>query len=135
MNSIVEPLIGGVIIGIATSLMLFFNGKITGISGICANAFTSLNKKDFWRISFLLGLIVGAIFMKFFFPNFFNYELNFSYIEMVIAGLLVGFGTQLGSGCTSGHGVCGLPRLSARSLVATLTFISFGILTVLVRGL
>ncbi|WP_127717079.1 YeeE/YedE family protein [Halobacteriovorax sp. HLS] len=135
MENILNPLLGGVIIGLATTLMMAFNGKITGISGIVGSSLSKFSRENFWRYSFLLGLILGGVLLKYIAPQFFNYEIKFSFIEAIVAGLLVGIGTRLGSGCTSGHGVCGLPRLSARSLIATITFMGFGILTVFIKGL
>lgn len=135
MEQILNPLLGGVIIGVGATFMMAFNGKIAGISGILGGALTTIKKEHFWRYSFLLGLILGGFLLKYISPQYFNYELNFSYTEAIIAGLLVGVGTRLGSGCTSGHGVCGLPRFSARSLIATMTFMGVAILTVLIKGL
>ena len=113
------PLIGGIIIGIASSLMLAFNGRIAGISGILGGALAKPSGQFFWRYSFLLGLSLGGILVYFAEPEFFNYKVKLGWFEAVVGGLLVGYGTQMGSGCTSGHGVCGLPRLSIRSIVAT----------------
>lgn len=124
-------LLGGAIIGIAVSLMLIFNGRVTGINGIVAGAL-SKKKNDFsWRILFVLGLLTGGFLLRFIHPaTFESSSQNMAYLDYAFAGLLVGFGTVLGSGCTSGHGVCGISRLSKRSFVATLTFIAFGILSV-----
>ncbi len=124
-------LIGGTIIGAAVSLMLIFNGRVTGISGIVAGALTK-KKNDFsWRILFVMGLIAGGFLLRFFHPaSFESASQNMNLLDYAFAGLLVGFGTVLGSGCTSGHGVCGISRLSMRSLTATLTFIAFGIVSV-----
>lgn len=128
-----EALIGGIIIGLSVSWMLLSLGRVTGISGIINTAMNSLIKLDLkefgWRILFILGLIVGGFFLKEFFPQAFG-ENNISYLRLAIAGWLVGFGTIYGSGCTSGHGICGLSRLSIRSLVATILFMVSGILTV-----
>ena len=135
MEAILYPLLGGVIIGLASTLMLVSNGKIAGISGIISKVLGKFSLDHLWRYSFVLGLLFGALVTALAFPKMFAYELKFSLVEAIIAGLLVGLGTAIGSGCTSGHGVCGLPRLSLRSFVATMTFIGVGILTVLVRGL
>jgi uncharacterized protein len=134
MEVFIPPLLGGVLIGLSATIMLFYLGKIAGISGILGSLISRPSKDDFWKISFLGGLLLGGAFLKVFYPELFNYNLNFEPIKVVMAGLLVGFGTRLGSGCTSGHGVCGLPRLSKRSLVATLTFILAGVVTVLIKG-
>ncbi len=132
-GTIVSPLLGGVLIGISSALMMLFLGRITGISGILVTSFSSLvDRNEDWRRSFILGLFLGGVLLRQFFPSFFDFEISTPMINIIIAGLLVGFGTRLGSGCTSGHGVCGLPRLSKRSFVATLTFMFSGIVTVLI---
>src|SRR5690606_8147242 len=121
--------IGGVLIGVSAGVLLLFAGRIAGISGILGGVF--LGKGDrAWRLAFLLGRLVGG------FAVFAMARRPFSATPaskagLVVAGLLVGVGTQLGSGCTSGHGICGLPRLSLRSLAAVVTFIATGALTVL----
>ena len=117
MEAFLPPLLGGVLIGVSSTLVFFFLGKITGISGILGSLLSGIDQSSFWKISFLGGLILGGFLLKAFFPQLFNYNLNFEPFHVISAGLLVGFGTRLGSGCTSGHGVCGLPRLSKRSLV------------------
>lgn len=125
-----QGLIGGVLIGLAAALMLLGAGRIAGVSGIAAKA-TGLGSGDMAMTSawgFLIGLPLGALAVALLLglP-----EAQFaSWPVLVIAGLLVGFGTRLGSGCTSGHGVCGVSRLSGRSLVATATFMLAGIATV-----
>jgi uncharacterized membrane protein YedE/YeeE len=123
MEGLLFPLIGGVLIGLSSSLMLWGLGRITGISGIYSSLF-SLKFDNFWKYSFLLGLLVGGIILHQLYPNkLFDHQIPGSTSKVIIAGLLVGFGTRLGNGCTSGHGVCGIARLSARSIIATLTFI------------
>jgi uncharacterized membrane protein YedE/YeeE len=124
----IASLIGGAILGLSAVLLVIFKGRIAGISGIVGALMQFQNTpKDhyLWRILFLSGLIgsyqIYSIIFKV--PTI---EINTSSIELVIAGLLVGFGTRMGSGCTSGHGVCGLGRLSTRSLVATLSFMTSG---------
>jgi len=128
----VYPLVGGVLIGLAASLLLLLQGRIFGVSGIISGVFFSgpINRK--WRLAVILGLMSGSALVYLVNPNMFNYSFDSSYLMMAIAGLLVGFGTQLGSGCTSGHGICGLPRLSMRSIVAVGTFMLTGIVTVYV---
>lgn len=121
---------GGILIGLAAALMLLGVGRIAGVSGIAARATglsdSSLPKPSAWM--FLLGLPVGALVVS---AAMGRFEPSFaSPLVLAIAGLLVGAGTRLGSGCTSGHGVCGMSRLSPRSLVATATFMAFGIATV-----
>lgn len=124
----IDALVGGVLIGASVSLMLLFNGRVTGISGIVYGLFTA-KKSDFaWRTAFVFGLIAGGALLTFFLPPI-SFSENFSW-KIPIAGLLVGFGTVLGSGCTSGHGICGVSRLSPRSLAATVLFIISGIITV-----
>ena len=125
-----NALIGGALIGVAASMMLLFNGRVTGIAGIY-NGMLKFTKNDFvWRIAFVLGLVVGGAVMYTQNPSYFVIDLpGRSNAVIALAGLLVGFGTVLGTGCTSGHGVCGLARLSPRSLVATITFIGFGIVS------
>lgn len=136
MESILMPLIGGVLIGIASSIILLYLGRITGISGIFASSFLQISKKtESWKYFFLLGLVLGGLILKLFYPSLFDYQVTGSFLLVSLAGLLVGFGTRLGSGCTSGHGVCGLPRKSLRSLVATLTFMLTGVITVYIKGL
>lgn len=133
-----EAIIGGVIIGIAVSVMLLFNGKVTGISGIIGGILNREMLDKNWRVMFLLGLIGGGVTLKIIYPDAFVLISNATSADYVIAGFLVGFGTLLGNGCTSGHGVCGISRLSIRSITATVTFIAFGILSVVlfkvVRG-
>ena len=124
----ITSLIGGVILGLGAVFLIIFKGRIAGISGIVGALMQFQNTpKDhyLWRILFLLGLIGSYQIYSIIFgvPTI---EINTSSIELVIAGLLVGFGTRMGSGCTSGHGVCGLGRLSTRSLIATLTFMTSG---------
>jgi uncharacterized membrane protein YedE/YeeE len=125
-------LIGGGLIGIAASLLLFLNGRIAGVSGILGGIFDSTSGAErFWQLAFVIGLICGAAIYSFAAGGL-TVELRASNLNLLIAGLLVGFGTKLGSGCTSGHGVCGLARRSPRSLAATITFMAFGVLTVFV---
>ena len=136
MSTILNPLLGGIVIGLATTMLLAFNGKIMGVSGILRRVVLGqFTNENIWRYAFLFGLLLGAVIMLNFFSHYFHYQLDFSYLEAVIAGLLVGFSTQMANGCTSGHGVCGLPRFSIRSIAATLIFMFAGIITVLIRGL
>lgn len=131
MSSYLLALFGGSLIGLAASLMLLWNGRVTGISGIIYGAAIQPVKKDKeWRWSFVGGLLVGGFILHFFYPAAFSVGLRTESWTVAVAGLLVGFGTVLGNGCTSGHGVCGISRLSPRSLIATGTFILAGILAV-----
>jgi|SRR5690625_621310 len=125
-------LVGGLIIGLSTVVLLLTSGRIAGISGIVAGLFQSEAAERSWRALFLIGMVVGGLVMYLIRPEFFGAPLERSTVVVVTAGLLVGFGTRLGSGCTSGHGICGLSRLSVRSLVAVLSFMAAGIVTVYV---
>lgn len=128
----IYALVGGAIIGLAVTIMLLFNGRVTGISGI-VNGMLKPTAGDFlWRFTFVLGLFIGGLILKVIRPEAFTGSLNNSTATVVIAGLLVGFGTIMGSGCTSGHGVCGISRLSVRSIVSTMTFIAAGVLAVVI---
>ncbi len=130
--NILGGLIGGALIGIAASLLLLLNGRIAGVSGILGGIFGSTSGTErFWRVAFVVGLICGAAIYSFAAGGL-AIELRARNLTLIVAGLLVGVGTKLGSGCTSGHGVCGLARRSPRSLAATITFIAFGVLTVFV---
>lgn len=128
---IIQSLIGGSIIGIAVSLLLLFNGKVLGVSGILGELFNHPLSKNYWRLFFVLGLLISPLIYSIFHPIPLI-EITSNKLLIIVGGLLVGFGSRLGSGCTSGHGVCGVARLSVRSLIATMTFISFGFITVYV---
>jgi uncharacterized membrane protein YedE/YeeE len=123
---------GGVLIGAAAVLLLYLNGRIAGISGILNGALARQKGDTAWRVAFLLGLLAGGGAFWWLTPHAFEPRQGFPVPTLLVAGFLVGFGTRLGSGCTSGHGVCGLGRRSLRSLVATATFVGFGMLTVYV---
>ncbi len=126
-------LAGGLLIGISASLLLWLNGKIAGISGIVNGAlWTKASDDRIWRVLFIVGLIAGGFIYLALFPGTIQPRTGFSLWLVGAAGLLVGLGTALGGGCTSGHGVCGLSRLSIRSLVATVTFLVTAIVTVFV---
>lgn len=130
-----SSLAGGVLIGVAAALMVVLLGRIAGISGIVCGLLQRATWRQTstwgWRLAFVLGLIGSPLVWQWFAPLP-AMELPRNPLLIVLAGLLVGFGTRLGSGCTSGHGVCGLSRLSQRSLAATLTFMATGALTVFV---
>ena len=134
--NLLRGLIGGALIGIAVSLLMLLNGRIAGISGILGGIFGTVGGAErYWRLAFVIGLIGGAV-IYFLAAGRHAVQLPDGNLTLIVAGLLVGFGTRLGSGCTSGHGVCGLARLSPRSLAATTTFMLFGMLTVfLIRHL
>ena len=126
-------LMGGLFIGVSASLLLWLNGKIAGISGIANGAIWAKTSADrTWRVLFVVGLVIGGFIYVALFPGTIQARSGYPIWLVGAAGLLVGFGTALGSGCTSGHGVCGLGRLSFRSLAATLTFLGAGIITVFV---
>ncbi len=130
---------GGLLIGLSSVLLMIVNGRITGISGIINQMMVTQAFERYWRLSYVLGLFaVGLLVQWIFFLGKESVYLNThgeSLGKVAIAGLIVGFGTIVGSGCTSGHGVCGIGRLSIRSLVATVTFIGFGAITVYIMGL
>jgi uncharacterized membrane protein YedE/YeeE len=128
---IIQSLIGGSLIGIAVSLLLLLNGKVLGVSGILGELFNNPLSKNYWRLFFLLGLFISPLIYNIFYPVSLG-EITSNNLVSVLGGLLVGFGSRLGSGCTSGHGVCGVARLSLRSFIATMTFIFFGFVTVFV---
>lgn len=129
-------LAGGALIGLSASVLLIANGRIAGISGIYASALTGSAGPGVWRWLFLAGLLVGGGALFALMPGAFAVTFERPLWAIAFAGLLVGVGTRFGSGCTSGHGVCGMSRLSRRSIVATLVFLTTGVLTVaLVRVL
>lgn len=123
-------LIGGLLIGGAAAGLLLLNGRIAGISNIAAGVFAQQGGEWSWRFAFVLGLLAGGSALAWLRPEVFGSPRLLSPLMIAVAGLLVGFGAQLANGCTSGHGVCGLGRRSLRSLVATLTFIVTGMVTV-----
>lgn len=130
-----SALAGGVLIGLAAALMVVLLGRIAGISGIVGNLLQTATwgsvRQWGWRVAFVLGMVAAPILWQWFAPLP-AMEMPSNPWVIGLAGLLVGFGTRLGSGCTSGHGVCGLSRLSLRSLAATLMFMATGVLTVFV---
>ena len=132
MNEYILALLGGGLIGIAATILLFTYGRVLGVSGILGGMLVRSWTRETWRIFFVLGIISGGFVASQFFPQNFFVESSPKVFNLILAGLLVGFGTQVGSGCTSGHGVCGMSRISKRSIVATLVFISAGITTVLI---
>lgn len=126
----VSALVGGALIGLSAVLLLRLNGRIAGISGVLNGLFARDAQDRGWRLAFLLALILGAGLWFFASGGFAAPREGFSIPMLVAAGLLVGIGTRLGSGCTSGHGICGLSRLSKRSLVAVFVFMGTGFATV-----
>jgi uncharacterized protein len=127
-----NALLGGALIGTSASIMLLGIGRITGVAGIVYGLFQQPKGEGAWRIYFLAGLFAGGFTLNLFRPEFFGGTVFTKDWTVTVAGILTGFGTILGSGCTSGHGVCGITRFSLRSLVATLIFMALGILTVAV---
>ncbi len=123
-------LIGGILIGIATSMLILLNGRIAGISGILGGLLNPKKKDVYWRLAFLFGLIIAPIIYRTVHPLP-SVSVNAGSTTLIIAGLLVGIGTRYGSGCTSGHGICGIAKLSPRSIAATLAFMLAGAFTVL----
>lgn len=130
VNSTLYSLLGGAIIGVAITLMLLFNGRVTGISGIIASSLSKPSKEGLWRWMFLSGMIAGGFLMHRLQPDFFINLSGRGLAAVATAGILVGYGTVMGSGCTSGHGVCGISRFSVRSVMATITFMFFGFIAV-----
>lgn len=124
--------LGGTLLGIAAALYVILHGRILGISGIVSGLLTPKEGDVDWRLSLVLGLLSAPLIGSFLFGLQTITVIDADWIAIVIAGVLVGFGASYGSGCTSGHGVCGLSRLSPRSLVATISFMSAGFLTVFV---
>ena len=122
-------LLGGVLIGISAALLLAFNGRIAGISGIL-NGAIRFSSAERWRWIFLIGMLLGGALYEYAIAPTPTPRASLVPASMVLGGFLVGFGTRMGNGCTSGHGVCGLGRLSGRSLAAVLTFLATAILTV-----
>lgn len=123
-------LIGGMLIGLSASVLLLCDGKIAGISGIVAGMLSPVKNDALWRAVFVVGLLAGGMLLRLFSPQTFEIGIARSWVALTLAGLLVGLGTRLGNGCTSGHGVCGISRFSPRSLIATVTFMATGVATV-----
>ncbi|WP_082255135.1 YeeE/YedE family protein [Candidatus Pelagibacter communis] len=125
---------GGLIIGLAVVVFFLLNGRLVGISGIASNALTEKENK-FDNLLFLLGLIIAPFIYSLFSNGGINISISNSYVLMIAAGLLVGIGTRISGGCTSGHGISGIGRFSLRSIIATITFMIVGILTVFIKNL
>lgn len=127
------PISGGLLIGLAAALLLLLSGRIAGVSGMLAAVTRIADKGPPWlqAAGFVVGLPAGAALMAAY-GRTPDIQISSSVPVLIVAGLLVGFGTRLGNGCTSGHGVCGIARLAPRSIAATLTFMATGFLTVLI---
>jgi uncharacterized membrane protein YedE/YeeE len=123
---------GGILIGLSAVILMLSLGKIAGISGIIRTAVSRSDPDRAWKTWFLVGMMVAAWLVFNFSPAAFEPRLDFPLWKLVCGGLLVGFGTAMGSGCTSGHGVCGIARFSKRSIVATMVFMAFGVMTAVV---
>ena len=130
--NIVGGLVGGSLMGIGISLYYYLNGRITGLSGIFWRAFKH-NEFTSWAVVYYVGAIAGAKLVFTFFPEKATYDLSGNNITFFIGAMCIGLGSRIGFGCTSGHGICGLARISKRSIAATITFLSFAILTVYIR--
>ena len=130
----ISALIGGLLIGLSVALFFILNGRMIGISGIASNFLVSKNNR-IDNFLFLIGLILGPLIYNLISGKEINISISSSLILLIIGGSLVGFGTRLSSGCTSGHGISGISRFSLRSIIATITFMIVGILTVLVTGI
>jgi len=129
-----SALLGGLLIGLSVALFFILNGRMIGISGIASNFLVSKDNR-LENFLFLIGLILGPLIYSFTTNKEINISISNSLVLLVIAGILVGFGTRLSSGCTSGHGISGISRFSLRSIIATITFMIVGIITVLITGI
>lgn len=121
---------GGMLIGLSATLLLLFNGRIAGISGILSGVFTLRAGDKAWRLLFLSGMLIAGFAYQLLLPGSFSDRPDFPPSLLLTGGFIVGFGTRMGGGCTSGHGVCGIGRLSKRSIIATLVFMGAGIMSV-----
>ena len=129
--NILNPLLGGALIGLAATILLLANGRVMGVSGILGGLIPPGQREFPWRIAFLAGLLVGSFLIPLFGFTVMSVPFDRGLTAALIGGWFVGFGTTLGNGCTSGHGVCGISRLSLRSMSATGVFMALGILTVI----
>ena len=130
----ISALTGGLLIGLSVALFFILNGRMIGVSGIASNFLISKDKKS-ENLLFLVGLILGPLIYTFIFGREINILISNSLPLLTVGGILVGFGTKLSSGCTSGHGISGISRFSLRSIIATITFMIVGILTVLIKNI
>jgi len=127
---VIKPLIGGMLIGLSAAVLMLTKGRIAGISGIVEGVLRPKSGDLMWRVIFLAGLLVGGMVMAMLLPERFDLTTNRTIQMTAVAGLMVGIGVHIGCGCTSGHGVCGISRISVRSLVAVPTFMGTGALVV-----
>ena len=130
----ISAFLGGTIIGLSVIIFFILNGRMIGISGIASN-FLNEKKNRIDNFLFLLGLILGPLICKFYTKQQINISISSSLILLILAGLLVGIGTRISGGCTSGHGISGIGRFSLRSIIATITFMIVGILTVFIKDI
>ena len=130
----ISAFIGGIIIGLAVVLLFIGNGRLAGVSGIVSNSLTS-KKNRINNLLFLIGLVVGPVIFSIFINNDIEFFITDSLLLIIFGGLLVGVGTRVAGGCTSGHGICGIGRISLRSIVATIIFMFTAIVTVILIGL
>jgi uncharacterized membrane protein YedE/YeeE len=130
--TVVSSLLGGALIGLASTLLLLTHGKVAGISGLYGGVLRRGTSDRAFRVAFVAGLLAAGGLVRLLAPSAFDASAGVAWPLALGAGALVGFGTQLGNGCTSGHGVCGIARLSVRSLIATATFMAAGFVTVFV---
>ena len=130
----ISALTGGLLIGLSVALFFILNGRMIGVSGIASNFLISKDKKN-ENLLFLVGLILGPLIYTFILGREINILISNSLPLLTVGGILVGFGTRLSSGCTSGHGISGISRFSLRSIIATITFMIVGILTVLIKNI
>lgn len=130
----IEGLIGGALIGLSAAFFLLMTGRVSGISGIMESALEPTRNSSYgWQYIYLAGLPLGALLVSMFMPQYLpKIEVETSWMVMAVAGFIAGYGARLGNGCTSGHGICGLPRLAPRSIVSTIIFMSVAALTVFV---
>jgi len=127
-----KGLIGGFLIGLSAVLLMWLNGRIAGMSGLIHGLTPPGKKIDYWRAAFLFGLIVGGLSYQLFPIIQFPLRTNFPILVLILGGLCVGFGTRMGQGCTAGHGICGVARLSRRSIIATMIFFISAVSTTLI---
>ena len=130
----VSALTGGLLIGLSVALFFILNGRMIGISGIASNFLVTKNNR-IENFLFLVGLILGPLTYNLISGKEINISISSSLILLIIGGTMVGFGTRLANGCTSGHGISGISRFSLRSIIATLTFMIVGIITVFISGM
>ncbi|MFK8011810.1 MAG: YeeE/YedE family protein [Marinicellaceae bacterium] len=130
IDEIITPFLGGVTIGISAILMMLFKGKIAGISGMFKGIIWDRGYERYWRLAFILGVVFSSIVYFFLFPEHLIIREKYSIYLLAISGTLVGIGTYFSNGCTSGHGVCGVSRLSKRSIFSTIIFVIFGVISV-----